>query len=461
MSSGRQDYANNNPNAILRDGTVAWTADQSVGGFLLTGLGTCVLSTDAANKAYVDAQIAAGLSNATPQSVGTAVPGVGTSVSRDDHVHAHGNQATSASALHALVVAAGNSGFMSGTDKTKLDASGILDTTAADIQPVGTQAAGATGKAADAGHIHAHGNQLGGALHADVVAGTSSGFISAASQTKLDGIATGATNTPLSAATPQAVGTATAGTGTSASKNDHVHAMGNLSGDVSSAALVTTIGANKVTNSMLAQIASQYIKGRTTAGTGNLEDLTANQALQVIGAIFNALAAANATQATVLYAKATSGDTRVATTLSADFVATYTILSARPVVGCRLRITVGGALTVVGLATNTLTLTLKLGALTIATGVSTTTLTTADTFQIVADITFSSVTTNFTLNSVANFWLGRSGAGTLTSGVQTINQNASLAVANEAVVLTAAWLNNTGSNNNTARLDTFIVEIVG
>jgi len=44
----------------------------------------------------------------------------------------------------------------SGKWKNQTPASGVaLDTTAADIQPLGVQAAGSTGKAADAGHVHA------------------------------------------------------------------------------------------------------------------------------------------------------------------------------------------------------------------------------------------------------------------------------------------------------------------
>jgi hypothetical protein len=60
------------------------------------------------------------LSSATPAAVGTAAAGSGTAASKDDHVHAHGNQAASSS-MHAAAVAAGTSGFMTGADKTKLD----------------------------------------------------------------------------------------------------------------------------------------------------------------------------------------------------------------------------------------------------------------------------------------------------------------------------------------------------
>lgn len=59
-----------------------------------------------------------------------------------------------------------------------------------------------------------------------------------------------------------------------------------LTGDVttSAGAVATTIGANKVTNSMLAQVSTATFKGRTTAGSGNVEDLTATQATALLNA---------------------------------------------------------------------------------------------------------------------------------------------------------------------------------
>lgn len=59
------------------------------------------------------------LSSASPQPIGTAAAGSGTAASKDDHVHAHGNQL--GGALHANAVASGAAGFLSGTDKAKLD----------------------------------------------------------------------------------------------------------------------------------------------------------------------------------------------------------------------------------------------------------------------------------------------------------------------------------------------------
>jgi hypothetical protein len=59
-----------------------------------------------------------------------------------------------------------------------------------------------------------------------------------------------------------------------------------LTGDVTAAAgsNATTIANDAVTNAKLANMATATIKGRTTAGTGDPEDLTAAQALALIGA---------------------------------------------------------------------------------------------------------------------------------------------------------------------------------
>jgi hypothetical protein len=65
-----------------------------------------------------------------------------------------------------------------------------------------------------------------------------------------------------------------------------------LSGDVSgsgSTSITTAIGANKVTNSMLAQVATSIFKGRVSAGTGNVEDLTATQATSLLNTFTSSL----------------------------------------------------------------------------------------------------------------------------------------------------------------------------
>ena len=50
---------------------------------------------------------------------------------------------------------------------------------------VGTAAAGTSGRPSNDDHVHAHGNQLGGTLHADAVAGVSSGFLTATQATTI------------------------------------------------------------------------------------------------------------------------------------------------------------------------------------------------------------------------------------------------------------------------------------
>ena len=58
-----------------------------------------------------------------------------------------------------------------------------------DIQPIGTQEAGVANFAARSDHVHAHGDQAGGSLHADVIASGADGFMTGSDKDKLDNIA--------------------------------------------------------------------------------------------------------------------------------------------------------------------------------------------------------------------------------------------------------------------------------
>lgn len=82
-------------------------------------------------------------------------------------------------------------------------------------------------------------------------------------------------------------------------------------GDVTGAT-VLTIGANKVTNAMLAQVATGIIKGRVTAATGNVEDLTAAQ----VRTLLNVADGANAY--TLPVASATLGGVKSGTDITVD-----------------------------------------------------------------------------------------------------------------------------------------------
>lgn len=110
------------------------------------------------------------LGDTAPLPLGSASAGVSGFASRIDHAHGHGDLA--GGTLHA--VAGASAGFMSATDKTKLDA--ISGTNTGDVS-IGT----------------GNGLSLVGQALSLAAAGASAGAMSAADKSKLDGIATGAT----------------------------------------------------------------------------------------------------------------------------------------------------------------------------------------------------------------------------------------------------------------------------
>jgi hypothetical protein len=133
----------------------------------------------------------AAVGSAVPQALGTATPGVSTSASREDHVHAMPTAANVGAAPAAHVGAGGTehagatttvAGFMTGADKTKLDgvATGATANAGTVTGVTGTAPIVSSGGAAPAISISA----------ATTVA---AGSMSAADKTKLDGVAAGAT----------------------------------------------------------------------------------------------------------------------------------------------------------------------------------------------------------------------------------------------------------------------------
>jgi len=171
------------------------------------------------------------LSTVNPSAVSTAAA-IGSSIqaAKADHVHAHGAQPLGDGTSHAVVNGT-TAGFMSSADYTKLAgiAPGAGSTPLSLVAPPAIQVTGAVGTSSSVArgdHVHAHGAQTDGTLHG-LATGSLNGFMSPAQFTKLAGIATGATATTLSTTTPTAIGvTGAAGSGTSASKFDHVHAHG-------------------------------------------------------------------------------------------------------------------------------------------------------------------------------------------------------------------------------------------
>lgn len=112
----------------------------------------------------------------------------------------------------------------------------------------------------------AHGNRGGGTLHAAATT-LVAGFLSAADKTKLDGIATGATNTPLTAVAPVNVTKAAAAVGvsTDAARSDHKH-------DVSTAAPSVGIGAGNAEGTATTLARSDH--NHAIRETGGPTDLT-------------------------------------------------------------------------------------------------------------------------------------------------------------------------------------------
>ena len=130
-----------------------------------------------------------------------------------------------------------SAGSLSASDKTKLDYLAISSSASLSGNNTGDQTLIGLGGVPTARLINTTAPLTGGGdLTADrtlvISAATtaSPGSLSASDKTKLDGIASGATNTPLDGSLPKAVGSATVGSSASAAHGDHVHAHGSLLG---------------------------------------------------------------------------------------------------------------------------------------------------------------------------------------------------------------------------------------
>jgi hypothetical protein len=78
-----------------------------------------------------------------------------------------------------------------------------------------------------------------------------------------------------------AANTFTLDTNTYLTANQSITLSGNVTGS-GTTAITTTIANNVVSNAMLSQVATATFKGRTTAGTGNVEDLSVTQATALL-----------------------------------------------------------------------------------------------------------------------------------------------------------------------------------
>ena len=157
------------------------------------------------------------IATANPVTIGTAnAGGSATSFTRSDHVHAHGAQTDGT--LHAVAIASSTNGFLSGTDKAKLD--GLITNAVPDTRNL-TAGAGMTGGGdlsadrtfnvianadgsitVNADDIQVgvlasdaqHGARGGGTQH-DAATTSVNGFMSGSDKTKLDGLPSSAVPT--------------------------------------------------------------------------------------------------------------------------------------------------------------------------------------------------------------------------------------------------------------------------
>jgi Chaperone of endosialidase/Phage tail repeat like len=172
------------------------------------------------------------LGTAMATALGTAAAGTATTAARSDHVHpmptAAQVGAAPASHGHAISEVTGLQTALNGKASTThthtaadVGAAPASHThTAADVgaAPASHTHTPAEAGAAPASHVGATGTAHGAATTA------SAGFMSATDKSKLDGIATGATKTPLTSTAGAALAsTGAAGTSTDAARADHVH----------------------------------------------------------------------------------------------------------------------------------------------------------------------------------------------------------------------------------------------
>lgn len=111
-------------------------------------------------------------------------------------------------------------------------------------------------------------------------------------------------------------------------------------GDITITSGVWVVDANTVTNAKLADVATATIKGRSTAGTGDPEDLTASQVRTLLNVASGATA--NSSDATLL-ARANHTGTQTASTISDFNSASRAQTEAELVAGTNITITPGSA----------------------------------------------------------------------------------------------------------------------
>jgi len=125
----------------------------------------------------------------------SASEGSSTSLSRADHQHAVVAPPAPANVTKAAAA--------TGTDERPARADHKHDITTANVSTIATSnSEGSASSLARSDHVHAHGSQTDGTLHALAIAAGAAGFMSGADKTKLDGITAGAAVASVSGTAP-------------------------------------------------------------------------------------------------------------------------------------------------------------------------------------------------------------------------------------------------------------------
>ena len=198
------------------------------------------------------------VSTAAPGTVtflALANEGAATTLARSDHSHALTLPAAPADVTKAVANAGASANV------AREDHKHDVDTAAPSTIGTGNVEGNAT-SLARSNHVHDHGAQTVDTQHALAVAATSHGFMDKADKTKLNGIASGATNTPLSDTAPLNVTKAAAdqGTAANAARRDHKH-------DVDTAA-PSTIGTGNVEGNATSLARSNHVHDHGNQSTG-------------------------------------------------------------------------------------------------------------------------------------------------------------------------------------------------
>lgn len=249
------------PQYLLVSGTRAMTGNLNIGGQSITNVNLVDGVDIPDHSSRHDPSGADPLSTAAPSAnlsaTSTNAEGVANSFSRSDHSHAI--DAASANTAGALVKRDGSGNFSAGT------ITATLNGTATNVSGIVAIANGGTNSST--------------ALNNNRIIQSSGGaIVEAAAITANRALKSDANGIPVASTATSTSLDALSGTNTG---DQTITLTGDVTGSGTST-FAATIANDAVTNAKLANMSTQTIKGRTTAGSGDPEDLTATQATAIL-----------------------------------------------------------------------------------------------------------------------------------------------------------------------------------